>query len=113
MSDYTFNDDIRHDPEVRAKVERVVEAQKALLCEAARVLKALTDEMRILSGVRDSSSIFDRCFDKVAMASYSVGSDAEFMKNIGGDTYIGNMAAGSMGEYLQNIDMEVRFRGRA
>lgn len=103
----------RNDPEVRAKVDRVLVAQNALLQEAARVLKALSDEMRILSGVRDSASIFDRCFDKVAMASYSVSSDAEFMKNIGGDTYTGNMAAGQMGEYLQNIDMEVRFRGRA
>jgi hypothetical protein len=28
------------------------------------------------------------------------------------DTYIGNKAAGPMGEYLENIDMEHRFQGK-
>lgn len=111
MSVYEYSEDRRNDPELRAKVERVLVAQRDLLQKAAATLKELSDEMRVLSGTGQTRSIYDRCFDKVALASYSVGSDAEFMKNIGGDTYIGNMAASEMGEYLQSIDMEARFRG--
>jgi hypothetical protein len=113
VSVYHYSDDRRHDPETRAKVERVLIAQRDLLQKAAATLKGLSDEMRVLSGTGQTRSIYERCFDKVATASYSVGSDAEFMKDIGGDTYIGNMAASEMGEYLENIDMEARFRGHA
>ncbi len=112
MTDYKYSDDRRNDPEVRARVERVVEAQKALLLKAAATLKELSDEMRVLS-IGDERSIYELCFDKVRMASYSVGGDADFMQKIGGDTYTGNMAASRMGEYVQSIDFEARFKGRA
>lgn len=111
MTAYIYSDDRRHDPVLRDKVERIHKAQQAKMLEAAIILKKLAAEMRILSGVRDSSSIYDRCYSAVSSAAYSVDKDAAFMQNIGGDTYIGNMAASEMGEYVQTLDMTARFKG--
>ena len=90
----------RYDPEIRAKVEEIHKARQAMLVKAAAQLKALSDEMRELSLAEDNA-IYDRCSDAVWSAYYTVSRDAEFKKGIGGETYIGNLAAGSLGEYIE------------
>lgn len=114
MSSYTYSNDRRHDPEVRDKVERVIRAQNALMLKAARQLKETLDEMRELSGIKDRASLFDRSYDAVYSAYWRVDHDATFMNRDGGpnDCYIGNMAAGEMGEYLEGIDLDARFGGK-
>lgn len=114
MAAHKYSDERRHDPEVRAKVERVIIAQNALMARAAATLKELAAEMRSLSGLRDSHSIYDRSYDTVFSAAWKVEHDSDFMNRDGGpnDCYIGNMAASPMGEYLQKIDMEARFGGK-
>lgn len=115
MAVHHFKDEQRNDPELRDKVERVLLAQNALLLKASTVLKALSDEMRVLSGTRDSHSIYDRSFSAVNSAYYRVSSDADFMNRDGApnDCYIGNMAASQMGDYIKSVDFDKRFRGMA
>lgn len=103
----------RIDPVVRAKVERVLTAQQKMMEHAAKVLKDLRQEMNVLANVSDENSHYEKCFKEVRMASYTVSRNAEFMAGIGGETYIGNMAAGRMGENLEGINMDVRFGGAA
>jgi hypothetical protein len=107
---HEFNDSQRNDPELREKVTKVLTAQNELLYEAARVLKALSTEMRKLD--LQTNPIYDRCAHTVAIAANSVGSDSDFMNRSPiNDTYVGNMAAGEMGDYLKSIDFEKRFEG--
>lgn len=114
MGVYKYSDDRRNDPETRDKVERVIIAQNALMLKAAKQLKELATEMHALSGMRDSHSIYERSYDTVFSAAWKVEHDSDFMNRDGGpnDCYIGNMAAGEMGEHLQKVNMEERFGGK-
>lgn len=114
MTVYTSSEERRNDPELRDKVEKVIIAQNTLMLKAAATLKDLAEEMRVLSGLKDNYSIYERSFDTVFSAAWKVKHDADFMNRDGGpnDCYIGNMAAGQMGEYLQSVDLETRFGGK-
>jgi hypothetical protein len=46
-------------------------------------------------------SIYNRCWQEVCLAASSVERDAEFMQKIGGETYIGNLAAGHLGHLIE------------
>lgn len=95
-----YSEQRRNDPELRAKVAKIHAARQAMLVKAAAQLKALSDEMRMLE-FDGGDAIYDRCCDYVWSAYYTVTRDAEFMKSIGGETYIGNMAAGEMGAAIE------------
>lgn len=90
----------RNDPEIRAKVEEINKARQAMLLKAAAQLKELSDEMRELN-LGEDDAIYDNCSDAVWSAYYRVSHDAEFKQGIGGETYIGNLAAGQLGEYIE------------
>jgi hypothetical protein len=110
MVTYNYSEQRRHDPELRGNVEKLLLAQNATLLEAAQTLQELVDKMRVLSIERNP--IYDRCVAAVRSARYSVSSDADFMnRSKPNDTYIGNMAASEMGEYIHSIDFEARFGG--
>lgn len=98
----------RNDPDIRAKVAEIVKARKAMLVRAATQLKALTDEMRELE-LDGDDAIYDRCFDYVWSAYYTVSRDAEFKDRAATETYIGNMAAGELGKYIEK--QEARDKG--
>lgn len=90
----------RNDPVIRAEVEKIIYARRVMLLKAAKQLKDLTDEMRELELYGDDG-IYDRCFDYVWSAYYTVSRDANFKDRPATETYIGNMAAGSLGEYIE------------
>jgi hypothetical protein len=108
----SYSEKRREDPELRGKVERLLDAQNAALLDAAQVLEGLSKTMRNLS--IDTNPIYDRCVHAVGLARWNVSGDADFMnRNAHTDTYIGNMAAGEMGFHLQGLDFEARFKGKA
>lgn len=94
-----YSDERRNDPVVRAKVEKINTDRQVMLAKADRVLKELLDEMR-KHRIAEDDAIYERCFDAVWSAYYRVSGDAHFKQDIGGETYIGNLAAGELGEYV-------------
>jgi hypothetical protein len=101
MTVYTFSNERRNDPEIRAMVERIVKARNEALLEAARRLQEVVDGMRPLS-LGGDSAIYERCFYAVRSASIKVSNDAAFMNRLGiNECYIGNEAASQLGEYVQ------------
>lgn len=95
-----FRDEMRNDPVLRAKVEKIHKARQVMLLKAAKQLRELTEEMRELGQYRDDG-IYNRCWDEVRMATFKVERDAEFMQKIGGETYIGNLAANKLGHLIE------------
>jgi protease II len=90
----------RNDPEIRAKVEEIHKARQAMLLKAEAQLEEIVNEMRALTQYGDDA-IYNRCYDAVWDAQYKVGNDARFMQRIGGETYVGNLAAGELGEIIE------------
>jgi hypothetical protein len=101
MARIDFNDKDRYDPELRAEAEAIHKARQAMLLEAAQDLKVLSEKMRELGETYEDCSIYNRCWHEVRMAAYTVSRDAEFMQKIGGETYIGNLAAGELGQIIK------------
>jgi hypothetical protein len=90
----------RNDPALRAEAERIHKARQAVLLKAAAALEEIYNGMRELSRYRDDS-VYNRCVDAVWHANYRVSSDASFMQGIGGETYVGNLAAGELGDAIE------------
>lgn len=111
MTVYTYSQDRRHDPDTRDRCAAVSKAQREALVKAAKDLQKIVEDLRFLNGV-PGTAIFERSAYAIRSAASSVQSDADFMDRPDNDTYIGNCAAGPMGEYLENIDMEHRFQGK-
>jgi hypothetical protein len=102
MTSYTFDAGRRNDPVIRAKVEEIHKARVAMMLKAADELDALAAEMAPLTQGGDDN-MYRQCYDAVRTARYRVRDNAEFMKGIGSETYIGNLAAGRLGEYVQGL----------
>lgn len=96
---YTFDVERRNDPEIRAKCEERHKARQAMMLHAAQVLNDLVDEMRPLNEGGDDA-MYGEMFDKIRALRYRVDSDSRFMQNIGSETYIGNLAAGRLGDHF-------------
>jgi hypothetical protein len=96
-----FNDKDRYDPELRAKAAAIHKARQDMLISAAARLREIYEDMRDLGQYGDDS-IYTRCFDEIGMTLFKVDSDAAFLQKIGGETYIGNLAAGRLGQIIKN-----------
>lgn len=90
----------RNDPVIRAKCAEIVEARRAMLRKAAKQLEAISDEMIELALDADDD-IYTRCGSAVWSAYHRVSRDAQFLDKPATETYIGNMAAGELGEYIE------------
>lgn len=101
----------RNDPELKAKVAKVVKARQNALNEASVLLDRAYE---ILKAQRHfvGDEIYSRQVSAVSTASYSLSRDAEFASGRRGernddpatnDTYLGNLAAGSLGVQIQNM----------
>lgn len=99
MSGYDFNDAQRNDPELRAKVAKVLEARRQAIQEANILLKKVSALLAESQIVEDQSMYSDHAYD-VRMTSFKLERNIAFMQKIGGETYVGNMAAGRMGDQI-------------
>lgn len=102
MTVYEFSNERRYDPEIRAKVEAIHKARQAMLLKAAAELDRLVEEMRPLMDGGDDR-MYEKAFDDLRRARYTMVDTAEFMQDIGSETYIGNLAAGRLGEYVEKL----------
>lgn len=99
-----YSNERRNDPVIREKAQKIHELRQKKLQKADKALKEIMDEMRPLR-LGEDDAIYERCFDAVWSAYYRVSGDAHFMKNIGGETYTGNLAAGELGEYIERMGL--------
>lgn len=101
----------RNDPELKAKVAKVVKARQDALKQASVLLEQAYD---ILKAQRQfvGDNIYNRNVTTVSTASYTLSRDAEFTSGQRGgpdndpaknDTYLGNLAAGPLGVQIQNM----------
>lgn len=101
----------RNDPELKAKVAKVVKARQDALNEA----RALLDRAyEVLKAQRHfvGDDAYNRQVSALSTASYTLSRDAEFASGRRGghdndpaknDTYLGNLAAGALGVQIQNM----------
>lgn len=91
----------RKDPVIIEKVGKVIAAQEQALKEAAELVRQASEIMRKASGFEDSA-IYERCYDAVRSAQYTIQRDERFVgsKN---DCYKENMAAGRMGYQIETM----------
>lgn len=101
----------RNDPELKAKVAKVVKARQDALREASVLLDQAYE---ILNAQREfvGDEIYNHQVSSVSTASYTLSRDADFAFGRRGgsendpsknDTYLGNLAAGSLGVQIQNM----------
>lgn len=102
MTIYKYSEERRNDPELCAKVAKVVKARQIALLEAAEKLQEVMDILQPLDRF-EGDSIYRRCVSAVWIAHHQVSGDAEFKKKIGGDTYIGNKAASELGHQIEEM----------
>lgn len=100
----------RNDPELKAKVANVIRARQKALKEASALLNQAYD---VLKAQRHFSGddIYNRQVSSVGTASFTLSRDAEFASGNGrsgnpaeNDTYLGNLAAGSLGIQIQKME---------
>jgi hypothetical protein len=92
----------RNDPEIREKVEKVIKARQAALNEASELLKKASEILH--KNARYSGSIlYDRQVGSVSITANSLKSDADFMNRMVSEVYVGNLAAGDLGEKIQKM----------
>jgi hypothetical protein len=97
----------RNDSDLKAKVAKVVRARQTALKDASVLLNQAE---KILSGsaVFVGNEIYDRQYESVRMASFTLRRDAAFAKGpredpAENDIYLGNLAAGSLGVQIQEM----------
>ena len=101
----------RNDPELKAKVAKVVKARQDALNEASALVERAYE---ILKAQRHfvGDNIYSSHVTAVSTASYTLSRDAEFTSGRRGgtandpaknDTYLGNLAAGPLGVQIQNM----------
>lgn len=99
----------RNDPELKAKVAKVVKARQDALREASVLLDRAYE---ILKAQREfvGDEAYHHQVSSVSTASYTLSRDADFASGRRGgsdpaknDTYLGNLAAGALGVQIQNM----------
>lgn len=100
MSTYKYQESRRNDPELRAKVEKVIRARNEALLQASTLLEQANRILKEQSHFVDDG-IYDRQVRSVSIAAYLLKDDADFKNRDITDTYIGNLAAGRLGEQLE------------
>jgi hypothetical protein len=95
-----YSEKRRNDTDLRAKVTKIHKDRQAMLLRAAAALEDIYDEMQGLRRSGDDD-IYSRCVSAIWDAKYRVRHDADFMQGIGGETYVGNLAAGKLGQYIE------------
>lgn len=104
----------RNDPELKAKVAKVIRARQAALNEASALLNQAYE---ILKAQRHfaGEETYNQQVSSVSTASYSLSRAAEFASGRRGhtdndpsknDTYLGNLAAGDLGIQIQKMGDE-------
>lgn len=102
--------DRREDPELKAKVAKVVRARQEALKEASKLLEQAAELLSVGPGFV-GDEIYNRQVRSVRSASYSLKKDAEFSSGNGrpsgnpadNDTYLGNLAAAALGVQIQEM----------
>ena len=102
MSTYHYSEEQRNDPELRAKVAKVIKARQDALAEAAQKLQEAVDILRPLS-IFDGDAIYQRSYDATWRAFNQVSGDAAFMGRPTTETYIGNKAASELGDQILRL----------
>jgi hypothetical protein len=90
----------RHDPELKAKVRRVIDARQDALSRAAELVGEAKRELDRVSMFLDDG-IVDRNVTKVRSLWWSLDRAAQFKAGIGSETYVENLAAGPLGEQIE------------
>jgi hypothetical protein len=102
----------RNDPELKAKVAKVVKARQEALNEASALLNQAYE---ILKAQRHftGDEIYNHQVSSVSTASFTLSRDAAFASRDSGsgnatenDTYLGNLAAGALGIQIQKMGDE-------
>lgn len=104
----------RNDPELKAKVAKVVKARQEALNEASALLNQAYE---ILKAQRQfvGDEAYNSQVSSVSTASYTLSRDAEWASGRRGqqdadpsknDTYLGNLAAGQLGVQIQKMGDE-------
>ena len=100
---YRYDNVRREDPALREKVQQVIDARRAALRRAAALLREAEEVLAPLAQFHDDA-IFNRQVQSVADASESLARDVAFDSVTGkGSTYVGNLAAGPLGEQIQKM----------
>lgn len=101
----------RNDPELKAKVAKVVKARQEALNQASALLKQATEILEAQNQFV-GDAIYSNRVQSVSIASFSLSRDAEFASGNRGqatsdpsenDTYLGNLAAGQLGVQIQDM----------
>jgi hypothetical protein len=99
MTDYDWDNTRREDPAIRMKVAEIILNRQIAMQNATDRLKEALDELKPLLFDCDDR-IYTRCYNEIWRAYYRIESDTEFKAGIGSDIYIGNKAAGELGDYI-------------
>ena len=105
--------DRRNDPELKAKVAKVVRARQKALREASELLKQAADIISAQSHFT-GDAIYDHQVTSVRIANFTLRRDADFAggitetgRNVGNpaenENYLGNLAAGTLGIQIQSM----------
>lgn len=92
----------RNDPDIREKVSKVIKARQDALSEAAKLLEQAKDILQKNSHFIDDA-IYARQVDAVYSTYYKLAEDAHFMNRKKTETYVGNLAAGALGEQIEEM----------
>jgi hypothetical protein len=98
---FKYSDERRHDPDLNAKVAKVIEAQTKAVEDATALIKQAAEIMRKASGF-ENSEIFERCYDSVKSARYTLDRDERFV-SLSSETYIQNASAGRLGYQITKM----------
>lgn len=98
---FKYSDERRHDPVLKEKVTKVLNAQEQAYKEASELVRQASEIMRKAAGF-DDSAIYERSYNAVRGLEYTLDRDASF---IGGQNegYIRNTAAGRMGLQIEQM----------
>lgn len=99
----------RNDPELKAKVSKVVRARQQALNEASVLLNQAYDILKAQQHFA-GDALYSGQVSSVGTASFTLSRDAAFASRDGAsgnaaenDTYLGNLAASSLGVQIQEM----------
>jgi hypothetical protein len=99
---YQYSNVRRNNPELKAKVKKVVELRQEAMEQANDLLRQARQVMQDAALFRDDS-IFIRQLEQISRTSQSLSEETAFKRDIQSDTYVENLAAGRLGEQIEKM----------
>lgn len=96
---YKYSDERRNDPELREKVAKIHEDRRDMILKVAKELEAIKEKMYALK-LDEDDGLYEQAYEAVWSAYYGVGRVSQSYRRPTTDCYIGNLAAGELGEYV-------------